>query len=49
MKNGALIVVTAIALILFPTATSRLVAQEHNTRHHHYKLIDVGTPAELFA
>jgi probable HAF family extracellular repeat protein len=43
MKNRASIVVIAIALILFPPATLRLVAQEHNTRHHHYKLADVGT------
>jgi hypothetical protein len=43
MKNRASIVAIAIALILFPAATLRLVAQEHNTRHHHYQLVDVGT------
>jgi uncharacterized membrane protein len=43
MKNRASIVVIAIALILFPTATLRLVAQGNDTRHHHYQLVDVGT------
>jgi hypothetical protein len=43
MKNRASIVVIAIALILFSTTTLRLVAQGHNTKHHHYALFDMGT------
>lgn len=43
MKNRASMVAIVIALILFPTAALRLVAQEHNSRHHHYELVDVGT------
>lgn len=42
MKNRRLIPCLAVILSMLP-ATSRLAAQEQNSKHHHYQLIDVGT------
>ena len=41
MKTKTSIVM--IALFLLAAAGIQLAAQEHNTKHHHYKVIDVGT------
>jgi probable HAF family extracellular repeat protein len=43
MKRNRMVVALTVALFVIPTATLRLVAQERNTKHHHYKLIDMGT------
>ena len=43
MKRNRMVAALTIALFVIPTATLRLVAQERNTKHHHYKLIDMGT------
>jgi probable HAF family extracellular repeat protein len=43
MKSRTLILVTMTALFLMAATATRLAAQEHNTKHHHYKLIDLGT------
>lgn len=43
MKRNRTVLALAVALFVMPTAPLRLVAQEHNTEHHHYKLIDMGT------
>lgn len=39
-KNLVTVVITLSAALGTP---NRLTAQEHHTRHHHYKLIDLGT------
>lgn len=43
MKKNLMIAAFAAALLVIPAATLQLVAQEQNTKHHHYKLIDLGT------
>lgn len=43
LKARVSILALTIALFVALTATCKLAAQEHNTKHHHYKLIDVGT------
>lgn len=35
--------IVTIALFLLAAAGIQLAAQEHNTKHHHYKVIDLGT------
>lgn len=43
MTNKTSILVLAVALLVMMRATTRLAAQEHNAKHHHYKVFDVGT------
>ena len=43
MKIRTPIFVIAIPTLVIQATTVGLAAQEHNTKHHHYKLIDVGT------
>ena len=43
MKRNRMVVALAVGMFVMPAATLRLVAQEQNTKHHHYKLIDLGT------
>jgi probable HAF family extracellular repeat protein len=43
MKSRTLVLSAVVALSLTTVATIRLAAQEQNAKHHHYKLIDLGT------
>jgi hypothetical protein len=43
MKSKKLICISAIALLVALAIPVSLAAQEHPAKHHHYKLIDIGT------
>ena len=43
MKRNRMVATLVVALFVILAATLRLVAQEQHTKHHHYKLIDMGT------
>jgi probable HAF family extracellular repeat protein len=43
MKSAKLMCITAIALLVALAIPISLAAQEHPTKHHKYKLIDLGT------
>jgi hypothetical protein len=43
MKSARLICVGALAVLSLAALTASSTAQSKNTRHHHYKFIDMGT------
>lgn len=52
MKNNLAICISALTLVAALTVPVQLTAQEHNEKHAHYKLIDLGTfggPASSFS
>ena len=42
MNNKLLLSIVTVIVFAMPT-TTRLIAQEHSTKHHHYQLLDIGT------